>query len=120
MNPKGDTLPRYQNWTFSVERQITNSMVLDVAYVANHGTRLISGPNMNDLNQNNPAILQQYPASVLSATVGTPAANGFPAPYAGFHRYGRASPSALSSISIGPAIQRSERLEHLQLAPDDP
>jgi hypothetical protein len=39
---------------------------------------------MNDLNQNNPGILQAYSASELSATVGTPAANGFPAPYPGF------------------------------------
>jgi hypothetical protein len=84
MNPNGLTLPRYQNWTVSVEHQITNSLVVDVAYVANHGTRLISGPQLNGLNQNNPLILQQYPASVLSATVGTPQANGFPAPYPGF------------------------------------
>jgi hypothetical protein len=84
MNPTGVTLPRYQNWTLSVERQISNSMVIDVAYVANHGTRLISGPQLNGLNQNNPLILQQYPASELSAQVGTPQANGFPVPYAGF------------------------------------
>ncbi|MBV9037652.1 MAG: TonB-dependent receptor, partial [Acidobacteriaceae bacterium] len=84
MNPGGVTLPRYQNWTVSVERQLTNSLLVDAAYVANHGTRLISGPQMNDLNQNNPLILQQYPLSVLTAQVGTPAANGFPAPYPGF------------------------------------
>ncbi len=84
MNPKGDTLPRFQNWTLSVQRQLTNSLLLDVAYVANHGTRLISPSNMSDLNQNNPLILQQYPLSELTANIGTPAANGFPAPYAGF------------------------------------
>ena len=84
MNPKGITLPRYQNWTLSVQRQISNSMVIDVAYVANHGTRLISGSELNNLNQNNPVILQQYPASVLSATVGTPQAAGIAAPYPGF------------------------------------
>jgi hypothetical protein len=84
MNPKGITLPRYQNWTLSVEREISNSMVLDVAYVANHGTRLISGPQLNGLNQNNPLILRQFPASMLSAQIGTSQANGFPAPYPGF------------------------------------
>lgn len=84
MNPNGDTLPRYQNWTFSVERQLTQSMMLDVSYVANHGTRLITGPQLNGLNQNNPGILTQYPQSQLTATVGTPAANGFAAPYPGF------------------------------------
>lgn len=84
MNPNGVDLPRYQNWTVSVERQLSNSMLLDLAYVANHGTRLISGDQLNDINQNNPLILQQYPQSELAATVGTPAANGFPAPYPGF------------------------------------
>src|SRR5206468_11977760 len=84
MNPNGVTLPRYQNWTVSVERQISNSIVIDVAYVANHGTRLISGPQLNGLNQNTPLILQDYPASALSAQVGTPQANGFPAPYPSF------------------------------------
>jgi hypothetical protein len=84
MNPKGVLLPRYQNWTFSVQRQLTNSLMVDVAYVANHGTRLISPSNMSDLNQNNPLILQQYPLSMLTAQIGTPAANGFPSPYAGF------------------------------------
>ncbi len=84
MNPNGIKLPRYQNWTFSVQRQLTNSLMIDMAYVANHGTRLITPSNMSDLNQNNPLILQQYPLSQLTAEVGTPAANGFPAPYPGF------------------------------------
>ncbi len=84
MNPAGVRLPRYQNWTLSVERQLTNSLLLDVAYVANHGTRLITADSLGDLDQNNPLILQQYPLSVLQAQVGTPAANGFPAPYPGF------------------------------------
>ncbi len=84
MNPGGVTLPRYQNWTISVQRQLTNSLVIDAAYVANHGTRLISPDALGNLNQNNPGILQQYPQSVLTAQVGTPAANGIAAPYPGF------------------------------------
>ena len=84
MNPGGVTLPRYQNWTVSVQRQITNSLLVDAAYVANHGTRLVTGSQLNNLNQNNPLILQQYPVSVLTSQVGTAAANNIPAPYAGF------------------------------------
>jgi len=84
MNPGGVRLPRYQNWTVSVQRQLTNSLLLDVAYVANHGTRLITADSLGALNQNNPVILNQYPLSVLQAQVGTPAATGVPAPYPGF------------------------------------
>ncbi len=84
MNPNGITLPRYQNWTASFERQLTQSVMIDLAYVANHGTRLITGASQNSLNQNDPAILQRYSQSQLTATVGTPNALGFPSPYPGF------------------------------------
>ena len=35
-----NVLPRYQNWSATVQRQISNSMLLDLTYTANHGTRL--------------------------------------------------------------------------------
>jgi hypothetical protein len=34
----GLTLPRHQNWSLTVERQITNNMRLDVSYIGNRGT----------------------------------------------------------------------------------
>ena len=36
----GLTLPRYQNWSFTIQRQLSNSMLLDISYTGNHGTRL--------------------------------------------------------------------------------
>ena len=53
--PSGNTLPRYQNWSLTVERQLTNNMRLDVSYIGNRGTRLTAdwqkmgvAANMND------------------------------------------------------------------------
>src|SRR5438309_78816 len=55
----GLTLPRYQNWSVTVEREITNNMRLDVSYIANRGTRLTDHWQRMGLaaNMNNPAIL---------------------------------------------------------------
>ena len=36
----GLTLPRYQNYSLTFERQLTNNMRLDVSYIANRGSRL--------------------------------------------------------------------------------
>ncbi|MGI8989166.1 MAG: carboxypeptidase regulatory-like domain-containing protein [Bryobacteraceae bacterium] len=86
MNPNAATLPRYQNWTLSIQHQLTNNMLLDVAYVANHGTRLISPPQISGLNQNNPNILQKYPVSLLTSNINSTGAvaAGIPLPYPGF------------------------------------
>ena len=51
----GLTLPRYQNYSLTFERQLTNNMRLDVSYIANRGSRLTNnwqslgvGANMLD------------------------------------------------------------------------
>lgn len=43
VDPKTYTTPRYQNWSVSFQRQLTQNMAIDIAYVGNHGTRLIDG-----------------------------------------------------------------------------
>jgi hypothetical protein len=43
VDPKTYTMPRYQNWSVSFQRQLTQNMMVDLAYVGNHGTRLIDG-----------------------------------------------------------------------------
>src|SRR5579883_2293513 len=61
-------MPRYQNWSFSIQRQLSSNMALDVAYVGNHGTRLIAGSDFwgMDSNMNNPSVLAFGPSVLQS------------------------------------------------------
>jgi hypothetical protein len=85
---KNDTLrlPRYQNWTFSVQKQLREDLLIEAAYIGNRGTRLISGSFLSALNQNNPAILSQYQLSLLTSSITSPqaVAAGISLPYPGF------------------------------------
>ncbi len=80
-------LPRYQNWSFTVQRQVTDNMLADVSYVANRGTRLPQHPNFlgTAANMNNPSILSLGTA-VLQADINSDVARnaGIRPPYAGF------------------------------------
>jgi hypothetical protein len=61
VSPEGLTLPTYQNWSLTWERQISSNMLLDVSYVGNHGTRLItprSSAGFPLWNANDPDVLQ--------------------------------------------------------------
>ena len=58
--PKTYTMPRYQNWSISFQRQLTQNMAIDIAYVGNHGTRLIDGRSAAGVYDN------MNPGSVLS------------------------------------------------------
>jgi hypothetical protein len=58
--PKTYTTPRYQNWSVSFQRQLTSNMAIDLAYVGNHGTRLIDGRSSGGVYDN------MNPGSVLS------------------------------------------------------
>lgn len=83
IQPDGETLPRYQNWSLSFQRQLSANMMIDIDYVGNHGTRLVApaawaGTGANKLN---PSVLTQYTAAQLT---GSPTAVGVPLPYAGF------------------------------------
>jgi len=83
----GLTLPRYQNWSLTVERQITNNMRLDVSYIGNRGTRLTANGGTLGVaaNMNDPKILA-LGSGVLSADINSPAAiaAGITPPYPGF------------------------------------
>jgi hypothetical protein len=65
----GLKLPRYQNWSLTFERQLTNNMRLDVSYIANRGTRLTSDWQKMGIqaNMNNPSILTTYTQAQLTA-----------------------------------------------------
>jgi hypothetical protein len=75
----GLTLPRYQNWSLTLERELTNNMVLDVSYIANRGTRLTADwQKMGVLANMNPSsVLQTYTHDELQGPPTT-------LPYTGF------------------------------------
>jgi len=58
VDPRTYTMPRYQNWSISFQRQLSNNMGIDIAYVGNHGTRLVDGRSSAGVydNMNSPAI----------------------------------------------------------------
>ena len=57
--PDGLTLPRFQNWSVTYQRQLTDNMMLDVSYIGNRGSRLNHHfQTMGvDANQNDPSVL---------------------------------------------------------------
>jgi hypothetical protein len=60
VDPKTYTMPRYQNWSISFQRQLGDNMAIDIAYVGNHGTRLIDGRSAAGVYDN------MNPGSVLA------------------------------------------------------
>lgn len=63
------TMPRYQNWSVSLQRQLSQNMAIDLAYVGNHGTRLIDSRSSGGVydNMNNASVLD-LGATVLNST----------------------------------------------------
>jgi carboxypeptidase family protein/TonB-dependent receptor-like protein len=88
VTPDGLTLPRFQNWSVTYQRQLTSNMMLDVSYIGNRGSRLNHhfetlgvGANMND-----PSVLSLGTA-VLQSNINSELARnaGIPIPYPGFN-----------------------------------
>jgi hypothetical protein len=82
-------MPRYQNWSVSFQRQLSRNMGIDLAYVGNHGTRLIDGRSSAGVYDNmNPASVLSLGAPVLGATFTNGVCNsncgGVAAPYPTF------------------------------------
>jgi hypothetical protein len=86
--PDGLTLPRFQNWSLTVRRRLTENMMLDVSYIGNRGSRLNHhGQRAGiDANMNDPSVLG-LGAALLNANINSPAAQaaGFTPPYPGFN-----------------------------------
>jgi hypothetical protein len=79
----GDGRPPYfQNWSFGVQRELPSNVLLEVAYVANKGTRL--GNGLVAWNEVDPQYLSR--GSLLTQPVNSAAAQaaGIPLPYPGF------------------------------------
>ena len=77
VDPRTYNMPRYQNWSVSFQRQLTRNMGIDLAYVGNHGTRLVDGRSSAGVYDNmNPASVLSLGAPVLGATFTNGLCNG--------------------------------------------
>ncbi|HBY60531.1 MAG TPA: hypothetical protein DEH78_11965 [Solibacterales bacterium] len=83
----GNTQPRYQNWSFTIQKQFGETSLVDVSYIGNRGTRLPHHPQFLGVlsNMNDPAVLN-LGAALLQSDINSPAARAanIPIPYAGF------------------------------------
>ncbi len=81
------TLPRYQNWSLTIQRQLQENTVFDISYVGNKGNRLAAdwGYLGTAANMNNPSILS-LGSAVLGANINSDTARnaGITPPYPGF------------------------------------
>ena len=86
--PDGLTLPRFQNWSVTYQRQLTENMMLDVSYIGNRGSRLNHHFQTLgvDANMNDPSVLA-LGANVLQSNINSPVAQaaGIAPPYPGFN-----------------------------------
>jgi hypothetical protein len=88
VHPDGLTLPRFQNWSVTYQRKLTDHMMLDVSYIGNRGTRLNHHQTTLgvDANMNHPDVLR-YGSALLQSNINSPAARAanIPIPYPGFN-----------------------------------
>jgi Carboxypeptidase regulatory-like domain/TonB dependent receptor len=88
VTPDGLTLPRFQNWSVTYQRQLTGNMMLDVSYIGNRGTRLNHHWERLgvDANMNDPSVLA-LGTPVLQSNINSPLAQqaGIAPPYPGFN-----------------------------------
>jgi hypothetical protein len=54
--PRGNRTPYVQNWQISIQRELTSNMLIDIAYVGNHGVKEVL---LADLNQARPLTLAE-------------------------------------------------------------
>ena len=75
--PPNTKWPYVQNWFFSVQRQLTKSTLLEVAYNGNHSLRL---PILADYNQASPNVLSATcnPPAITSGCLGVQARRPIP------------------------------------------
>jgi hypothetical protein len=83
----GLTLPRYQNWSLTVQRQLQDNMVFDISYIGSRGTRLPAEWTYlgTAANMNHPDVLK-LGSAVLGANINSDTARnaGISPPYPGF------------------------------------
>jgi hypothetical protein len=84
-NKEATRMPEYNSWNLSVQRQLTGSMVLDVAYNGQAGSHLQSA--LLNINQVNPSYLRTLGPAVLNSNISSAAAQaaGIARPYPTFN-----------------------------------
>ena len=84
-NEEAARMPEYNSWNFSIQRQLTGSMVLDLSYNGQAGSHLQSA--LLNINQVDPRYLQTLGPAVLNANINSAAAQaaGIPKPYPTFN-----------------------------------
>jgi hypothetical protein len=93
LDPNGGRPPRVNQWNIGVQRQFTQNLMVEAAYVGNRGAWLNTN-GLDDLNGLTPQILAAHGLSLSNAanlsllsstfTSGKPQAAGFSIPYAGW------------------------------------
>jgi hypothetical protein len=87
-HPDRLTLPRFQNWSVTYQRKLTDNMMLDVSYIGNRGSRLNHHQQTLGVgqNMNHPDVLA-LGSTVLQSNINSPAARAanIPIPYPGFN-----------------------------------
>jgi hypothetical protein len=88
VHPDGLTLPRFQNWSLTYQRKLTDNMMLDVSYIGNRGSRLNHHFETLgvDANMNHPDVLS-LGSALLQSNINSPQARAanIPIPYVGFN-----------------------------------
>ena len=81
--PTTGNMPRTQNFTIGIQRELSNNVMIEANYIGNHGTREVANQLVN-LNQLNPKYLAL--GSLLSQNINSAAAiaAGISVPYSGF------------------------------------
>ena len=112
--PDGLTLPRFQNWSVTYQRQLTDNMMLDVSYIGNRGSRLNHHFQTLgvDANMNDPSVLAlgANGAAVEHQLAGG-AGGRHHAAVSGLQRQRRAGAAAVSAVPADRVARRADRQE---------
>lgn len=100
--------PAYQSMNFSIQRQISSSLVAEIAYNGSLGSRLQAG--LLSYNALDPALLSRYGATLLNSSITSPAAvaAGFTPPFPGFVALWGSGATVRQSLRPYPQFQNIE------------
>jgi hypothetical protein len=81
--PTTGNMPRTQNFTIGIQRELGNNVMIEASYLGNHGTRLVANQlvNINQVNDKYLALGSLLSQNITSAAA---VAAGIPIPYSGF------------------------------------